>query len=110
MKLTPDPAIAKWLLDTNFDQSHFAWDRGNLTKNLKHRVTRTEIELLLDGLFIFAGRITEPVHEEKRWLLLGETNSGRRLSLIFTIRDKKLRPICCRSMRTQEEKFYEKNT
>lgn len=110
MKLVLDSLVAKWLFETEFDADHFDWDRGNLTKNLKHKVSREEIEQLLEGTFVFAGRVMEPAHAEDRWLLLGETFSGRRLSLIFTIRDKKLRPICCRSMRRGEEIFYEKNT
>ncbi len=54
-----------------------------------------------------AGRIVEPAHEEPRWLLLGETNTGRRLALIFTRRGRKLRPISCRQMRRNERKLYE---
>jgi uncharacterized DUF497 family protein len=38
---------------------------------------------------------------------VGETDTGRRLALIFTRRDEKLRPITCRAMRRNERRFYD---
>ena len=55
-----------------------------------------------------ADRIVEPAHDEPRWLLLGETNKGRRLALIFTRRGSKLRPSSCRQMRRNEGRLMRK--
>jgi uncharacterized DUF497 family protein len=54
-----------------------------------------------------AGSIIEPAHDEPHWLLLGETNAGRRLALIFTRRGEMLRPISCRPMRRNERRLYD---
>jgi uncharacterized DUF497 family protein len=85
----------------------FDWDAGNRTKNLKHRVSTADIEGLLDAPMVFAGRIVEPAHDEPRWLLLGSDPRGRRLALIFTRREGRLRAISCRRMRPKEENVYE---
>jgi hypothetical protein len=88
----------------------FDWDRGNLTKNQKHGVNPKDIESLLRHDLLLAGRITESAHVEPRWLLLGTSDAGRRLALVFTRRGDRLRPISCRPMRTNERKLYEELT
>jgi uncharacterized DUF497 family protein len=47
------------------------------------------------------------MHEELRGLLLGQDVTGRRLTLIFTRRGSRLRPVSCRAMRRDERKIYE---
>lgn len=64
-------------------------------------------ESLFRRTVFLAGRIVEPAHDEPRWLLLGETDAGRPLALIFTRRGKKLRPITCRAMRRTERRQYD---
>ena len=49
-------------------------------------VEPSEAESLFQRTVFLAGRIVEPAHDEPRWLLLGETDAGRRLALIFTRR------------------------
>ncbi len=66
------------------------------------------MQALIGGDFYFAGRITEPVHDEPRWLALGEDTAGRRLALVFTKCGEQLRPISWRSMRRKEKMLYEK--
>jgi len=83
------------------------WDAGNRTKNRKHGVEASEIEQMLAHSYVFEGRIVEPRHDEPRWLALGRNNAGRRLALVFTRREKRLRPISCRPMRRKEEQRYE---
>ena len=50
------------------------------------------MQTLIGGDFYFAGRIVEPLHNEPRWLALGEDATGRRLSLVFTKRGDRLPP------------------
>ena len=50
---------------------------------------------------------TDGAEAEPRWLLLGETDAGRQLTLIFTRRGNRIRPISCRPMRRNERRLYE---
>ncbi len=102
-----DPAIGAWVDGLPAESASFDWDTGNRTKNRKHSVEADDVEATLEHPALFEGRIVEPVHEEPRWLLLGQDNSGRRLALIFTRRGDRLRPVSCRSMRSGERKRYE---
>ena len=92
------------------DFEAFDWDRGNQMKNLKHKLTSAEVESIFGQPYVFAGRITEPAHEEWRGLILGKTYQGREVALIFTRRGEKIRPISCRSMRPAERRIYENTT
>lgn len=85
----------------------FEWDLGNLNKNIKkHEVTNEEAEevfadeeaLLLDD-YKHSG-------SEKRFMLMGKTDRGRLLSLIYTQRGKKIRIISARSMNKKERRRY----
>ena len=110
MKFVPDREAARWLASLAGKPREFDWDQGNATKNEKHGLTPTDVESLLQHDFVLAGRITEPAHEEPRWLLLGCSNGGRLLALVFTRRGDKLRPISCRSMRKNERKIHDEST
>ena len=106
MKVVPDSSLDTWLAGVTGVAEKFDWDAGNRSKGLKHGVEPSEVEALFHRTVFHAGRI-EPAHDESRWLLLGETDAGRRLSLIFTRRGQKLRPISCRPMRRNERRLYD---
>ncbi|MEK6606338.1 MAG: BrnT family toxin [Myxococcota bacterium] len=108
MRLAGDREAAQWLGGLNGGRGVFEWDAGNRTKNRKHGVETDDVEGLLQGPFVFEGRIVDPAHKEPRWLLLGADARGRRLALIFTRRGDRLRPISCRPMRDNERRRYEK--
>ena len=80
---------------------------SELEAQFNHGVEPRHVQTLIGGDFYFAGRIVEPVHSEPRWLALGEDATGRRLSLIFTRRGDRRRPISCRAMRRKEKALYE---
>lgn len=108
MKFVQDDEASLWLRDFVPDLGSFDWDAGNRTKNAKHGVQSEEIEsILCQEKFVFAGRISEPAHDEWRGLILGQSDAGRRLALIFTRRGDRLRPISCRQMRPGERRLYE---
>lgn len=86
MKISPDRSLDEWLGGITGAAEQFDWDAGNLGKNRKHGVEPSEAESLFQRTVFLAGRIVEPAHDEPRWLLLGETDAGRRLALIFTRR------------------------
>ena len=110
MKLEPDPSTAQWLEDFVPDSEVFEWDRGNQTKNLKHRLTPKDIESVFWQPYVFGGRIVEPVHSEWRGLILGRTSEERLVAMIFTRRGEKVRVISCRSMGPAERRLYENAT
>lgn len=87
----------------------FDWDSGNSEKNWnKHRVTNTEIEevFLNYPRYVYRGR-QESQENEKRYYLLGRTNGGRRLFVVFTVRESFIRVISARDMSKKERRRYE---
>ena len=107
MKFVPDEDASLWLSDFGPDPDNFDWDDGNRTKNAKHGVDQEEIESIFHReKYVFAGKIIEPKHKEWRGLILGQSEAGRPLALIFTRRGEKIRPISCRPMRINERRFY----
>lgn len=83
------------------------WDTGNTPKLRKHRLTPAEVASALRGRVVLLGRITEPTHAEARWVALGVTATSRHLTMIFTRRGARLRPISSRAMRRAERRLYE---
>ncbi|HEX4047354.1 MAG TPA: BrnT family toxin [Elusimicrobiota bacterium] len=111
MRFSRDDDAALWLRDFVPEFENFDWGAGNRTKNEKHGVRPEEIEsIFFQERFVFAGKITEPAHDEWRGLILGCSDAGRLVALIFTRRGERLRPISCRSMRPNERRLYETST
>jgi uncharacterized DUF497 family protein len=108
VKFSADHLAGLWLRDFAPDAENFDWDDGNKYKNLKHGISCMEVESIFrQDRYIFAGRIIEPSHTEWRGLILGQSESGRAIAMIFTRRGEKVRPISCRPMREGERRFYE---
>jgi uncharacterized protein len=99
-------------MKNDFDQIvGFQWDKGKLDKNLeKHDVENWECEQIFFNEPIVI--LDDPIHSgtEKRWAAFGTTDSGRLLTIIFTIRGNLLRVISVRDMSRKERIFYEKST
>ena len=86
----------------------FDWDKGNIEKNLtKHKVTNKEAEEVFSGESLFVFKDESHSVNEKRYMLWGTTRVGRKLSIIFTVRDKKARVISARDMHAKERREYE---
>lgn len=87
----------------------FDWDQGNIEKNWqKHKVHYKEAEEIFFNkpLKIFPDK--EHSKKENRFLALGFTNSKRKLTIIFAIREQKIRIISARNQSKKERKIYEK--
>ena len=87
----------------------FDWDQGNLEKNWKkHKVHFKEAEEIFFNkpLKIFPDK--KHSTKEKRFLALGFTNSRRRLTIIFTIRENIIRIISVRDQSKKERIIYAK--
>ncbi|AMN47715.1 hypothetical protein ACG33_11505 [Steroidobacter denitrificans] len=90
----------------------FEWDAGNAGKNHKHDVTDAEAEQVFfcpDLLVVTDARHSDV---EPRFHALGETLSGRKLHVTFTLRadGTLVRVISARTMNRKERAIYEKQT
>lgn len=87
----------------------FDWDTGNREKNwLKHQVGTGECEEVFFNLPLLL--MDDPVHSqaESRYYVLGQTNAGRPLFVVFTVRSNKIRVVSARDMSQKERNAYEK--
>jgi uncharacterized DUF497 family protein len=85
----------------------FDWDAGNRDKNwAKHRVSDSECEEFFFNQPLVRRHDPSPWGEERRFRALGQTDTGRRLFVAFTMRGKLLRVISAREMTRRERRFY----
>jgi len=85
----------------------FQWDEGNAPKVCaRHNVEPGECE----QLFFFEPLLVEFDEQhsatEQRWCALGQTTGGRRLFLVFTLRETLIRVIAARDMNRKEQQFH----
>ncbi len=86
----------------------FQWDNGDADKNWElHRVSRGECEQVFFNQPLQA--MHDPAHssDEERFLALGQTDQGRLLFVVFTIRDSLIRVISARDMSAKERKAFQ---
>ena len=88
----------------------FEWDKGNLLKNWeKHEVTASECEQLFFNRPLTAAEDEKHSAREARFYALGQTDAGRFLFIVFTIRKNMIRVISARDMNRRERKAYEES-
>ena len=85
----------------------FEWDAGNRDKNLKHAVQYWECEQLFFNQPLVVLEDLKHSEAEARFAAFGQTDAGRRLTVIFTLRRQKIRVISARDMHKKEKLFYE---
>ena len=86
----------------------FEWNEGNSEKNWhKHRVSRSEIEQAFFNRPFIASDDVKHSQEEPRFYAMGQTDRLRRLFLVFTIREKRIRVISARDMSRAEREVYD---
>jgi len=87
----------------------FDWDEGNILKNWeKHGVTVAECEQVLFNRPLLARPDEYHSSAEVRFYLLGKADSGRRLFVVFTIREERIRVISARDQSRKERRSYER--
>ena len=78
------------MMDVFFDNIvGFQWDDGNIDKNfIAHGVENWECEQVFFNEPLLV--LDDPRHStaEKRWAVLGRTDGGRLLTVIFTVREQ----------------------
>lgn len=89
------------------DCTGFEWDEGNATKNWeKHDVSQSECEQVFFNKPFIIRRDSAHSETESRYYVLGKTDSGRLLFVVFTIREKLIRVISARDMTKKEKQRY----
>ena len=87
----------------------FDWDEGNLLKNWeKHGVTAAECEEVLFNRPLVAAPDADHSQAEPRFFVLGRSDAGRKLFLVFTTRDNLIRVISARDMTRRERERYQR--
>ena len=86
----------------------FEWDEGNKDKNwIKHKVTSSECEQIFFNQPLIVNLDEKHSNTEIRFYALGHTDLSRKLFIVFTVRNKKIRIISARDMSKKERKIYE---
>ena len=87
----------------------FQWDEGNTDKSwLRHKVSWTECEEAFFNNPLLVAADEKHSQKEPRYFALGQTDAGRGLFLVFTIRRALVRAISARDMSRRERKEYER--
>jgi uncharacterized DUF497 family protein len=103
--------FAVWLLYWYMRGNPFSFqcDEGNSSKNsLKHGLEREEIESVFYlKQAIPLGEQVRPQFKELRLCVVGPSSRDRMISVVFTLREKKIRAISSRVASKKERKIYE---
>jgi len=94
VKILPKPVI-------------FEWDEGNIDKNLKHDVKDKEAEEVFNNKPLKIFKDTKHSEKEQRFVAYGVTNLDRKLTVVFTLRQQKIRLISIRDQNKKERRVYE---
>ena len=86
----------------------FDCDDSNRDKNWeKHQVLASECEEVFFNLPLLLQSDDAHSQKEPRYFVLGHTIAGRRLFIVFTVREDKIRVISARDMSKKERAIYE---
>jgi uncharacterized DUF497 family protein len=97
-----------WTEILSFAQD-FEWDEGNIKKNWeRHGVSHIECEEIFFNKPIIVKKDELHSTREDRYFVLGKTDTGRMLFIVFTLRGNKIRIISARDMNRKEKIIYEK--
>ena len=85
----------------------FQWDEGNVVKIWqRHRVSPAECEQAFFNRPLVAMPDERHSQQEPRYYALGKTDGGRRLFVVFTVRESSIRVISARDMSRKERRRY----
>ena len=96
------------LLDMLTECAGFDWDEGNLVKNWeRRRVSASECEQIFFNRPLVTAADPRHSAQEARFYALGHSDAGRRLFVVFTVRERRIRVISARDMNRKEREVYE---
>lgn len=86
----------------------FSWNEAKATRNLKkHKISFDEASTVFaDPLFLIAADYDHSI-DEKRFVIMGESNQGRVLVVAYAERASDTRIISARAATPKERKNYE---
>jgi len=85
----------------------FQWDDGNSEKNwISHQVAKSECEQIFFNQPLVIGNDEKHSKTEKRYYVLGQTDSDRQLYIVCTVRQNLIRVISARDMSKKEREVY----
>ena len=77
----------------------FEWDEGNFEKNwVRHKVSPFECEQIFFNQPLVVADDAKHSESERRSYALGQTDKGRRLFVVFAVRERLIRVISARDM------------
>jgi len=86
----------------------FEWDEHNKIKNLnKHGVDYYEAEELFSNRPLVVYQDITHSQKEDRYVVYGQTDSGRLLVAVYTVRRSKIRIISVRDQDRKERAYYQ---
>jgi len=89
----------------------FVWDKGNEDKSKKsHNVEWWECEEVFLNFPLYLFPDIKHSDREERFFAFGRSQGNRLLTIVFTIRQKKIRVISARDMNKKERKIYHEET
>jgi uncharacterized DUF497 family protein len=99
--------LAYWYLQN--ETFEFEWDHGNYTKSrAKHGVDSDEVESVFNlRMAVPIGRQISPEVDDERLCVVGPSLNGKFISVVFTLRDGRVRPISSRPANKKEKQIYE---
>jgi len=74
-------------------KSPLDWDRHNIGHIAKHKVKPEEVEQVLSNNPVLIEMETDELSGEERISELGQTNAGRVLFIVWTLRGRRTRPV-----------------
>ena len=83
----------------------FDWDEHNIGHIAEHDVAPEEAEQVVLGDPLELG-FNPDANGEERWTYLGETNHGRILQVIITMRGEKIRVVTAYDAERQDKRLY----
>ena len=85
----------------------FNWDEGNSAKTWRrHGVTQAEAEQVFLNRPLVVGDAPKHTTKETRQFVLGRTDQGKDLTVVFTFRGSLVRVISARPMSRRERRIY----
>jgi len=85
----------------------FQWDDGNSEKNwISHQVAKSQCEQIFFNQPLVIGNDEKHSKVEKRYYVLGQTDSDRLLYIVCTVRQNLIRVISARDMSKKEREVY----
>lgn len=87
----------------------FDWNKGNQDKNWqKHKVNKEEAEEIFYNEPVFIFKDVKHSVKEERFVAYGISDQGRGLTVVFSLREKKIRIISARDQSRKERRIHEK--